>query len=183
MENIRTLSSTQELDKLHKNIKGLRALIESISKYMVFHINQSLFIEIGTNTSIKKLMNKFSECHDVIFNLKEISKNNKKVESASYSVSKKMSFIADMLEANSAERKSNPDIFSDRNLRLKHYEFTSWKKTTMTESLLFAVQLKLPDVPRQEWPKHVHKPIAKELDVSNKLVVKCIDELKNRNLC
>lgn len=183
MEEIRTLSSANEPDKLHKNIKGLRALIESINKYMVFHINQSLFIEIGTNTSIKKLMSKFSECHDVIFGLKEISKNNKKIESATYSVSKKMSFIEDMLEANSVEKKSNSDVFRVSHLRLKHDEFTNWKKTTMTESLLLEVQSKLPDVPRQEWPKHIHKPIAKDLDISNKLVVKCIDELKERNLC
>jgi hypothetical protein len=183
IEDMVTLSSTNEIDKLHKNIKGLRALIESINKYMIFHINQSLFIEIGTSTSIKKLMNKFLECHDVIFGLKEISKNNIKIESATYMVSKKMSFIEDMLEANSAEKKSNPDVFSSRNLRLKHDEFSNWKKTTMTESLLLAVQSKLPSVPRQEWPKHVHKPIAKDLEVSNKLVVKCIDELKDRNLC
>lgn len=183
MDEIRTLSSTNELDKLHKNVKGLRSLIESINKYMVFHINQSLFIEIGTNTSIKKLMNKFSECHDAIFGLKEISQKHKKIESATYSVSKKMSFIEDMLEANSINKKSNSEIFRVRNLRSKHGEFTRWKKITMTESLLLAVQSKLPSVPRQEWPKHVHKPIAKDLEVSNKLVVKCIDELKDRNLC
>lgn len=183
IDEIRLLSSYNDVQKLHKSVKLLRALIESINKYMVFHINQSLFIEIGTNTSIKKLMSKFSECHDVIFGLKEISKNNPKIESATYSVSKKMSFIEDMLEANSIERKGDSEIFGARKLRLKHDEFTKWKKITMTESLLIAVQSKLPSGPRQEWPMHVHKPIAKELEVSNKLVVKCIDELKIRNLC
>ncbi|MEP1445904.1 MAG: potassium channel family protein [Paraglaciecola sp.] len=183
MDEIRSLSSNVELDSLHKNIKGLRALIESINKYMVFHINQSLFIEIGTNTSIKKLMNKFSECHDVIFGLKDISQKNKKIESATYSVSRKMSFIEDMLEANSVNKKSNSEAFNSRNLRMKHDEFTHWKKTTITESLLLSVHSKLPSVPRQEWPKHIHKSIAKDLEISNKLVVKCIDELKRRNLC
>lgn len=183
MEEIRSLASANDINQLHKNIKGLRALIEGINKYMVFHINQALFIEIGTNASIKKLMNKFAECHDVIFGLKDISKNNKKIESAAYSVSKKISFIEDMLEANSARKKNNSEFFSDRNLRLKHDEFTQWKKITMTESLILAVHSRLPSMPRQDWPKHVHKPIAKELEVSNKLVIKCIDELKNRNLC
>lgn len=183
IEEVETLSLANEVDKLYKSIRGLRALIESINKYMVFHINQSLFIEIGTNTSIKKLMNKFSECHDVVFGLKELSKNNKKIESATYSVSKRISFIEDMLEANSAEKTSDPDVFNSRNLRLKHDEFTKWRKTTMTESLLLAVQTKLPRVPRQEWPRHVHKPIAKDLEVSNKLVIQCINELKDRELC
>ena len=94
-----------------------------------------------------------------------------------------MNFIEDMLEAHSEQKKSNQNLYNIRNIRLKHDKFTSWKKTTMTESLLLAVQEKLPDSPRSEWPKYVHKPIAKELDVSNKLVVKCIDELKERNLC
>ena len=183
IDEIRSLSSINDLDKLHNNLKLLRALIESINKYMVFHINQSLFIEIGTNTAIKKLMNKFSECHDVIFELKDISIKNQKIESVTYGISKKMSFIEDMLDANSTEKKSNSELFRVRNLRLKHDEFTQWKKITMTESLLLAVQSKLPSVPRQEWTKHVHKSIAEELDVSNKLVVKCIDELKSRNLC
>ena len=183
MVEISHLFSTNEINELHRSIKGLRALIESINKYMVFHINQSLFIEIGTNTSIKKLMNKFSECHDVIVGLKDVSQRNKNIECVAYSVSKKMSFIEDMLEANSVERKSNSDVFIGKNLRLKHDEFTKWKKTTMTESLLLEVQLNLPNVPRQEWPKHVHKSIAKKLEVSNKLVIQCIDELKSRNLC
>ncbi|MGE6529753.1 potassium channel family protein [Pseudomonas sp. NPDC077382] len=183
MEEITTTSSAVELDSLHKNIKGLRSLIESINKYMIFHINQSLFIEIGTNTATKKLLNKFSECHDVIFELQSISINNKKIELAAYSVSKKMSFIEDMLEANSAHKKNRSEIFNDKNLRTKHDKFTQWKKTTMTESLLLEVLSKLPSTPRQEWPEHAHKPIAKELDISNKLIVKCIDELKRRNLC
>lgn len=183
IKEIKTNLESEDRDVLHNKIKGLRTLVESINKFMIFHINQSLFIEIGTNASIKKLMSKFSECHDVIYGIRDIAKDNKKIELASYSVSKKMSFIEDMLVANNEQKGIKSESFSSGKLRGKHDEFTYWKKTTMTEALLSNVHEKLPKVPRQDWKKHIHKDIAKELEISNKLVIKCIDELKQRNLC
>lgn len=183
MEEINARALGNEVDDLYKSIKGLRALVEAINKYMIFHVNQSLFIEIGANASVKKIMKTFSECHDVVFGFKDMCRDNRKIESSAYGVSKKMSFIEDMLEANSVMRMSDHEVFSNRELRLKHDEFTKWKKSTVTESMIDAVYSKLPDMPRGEWPKHIHKNIAKDLKVSNSVVVKCIDELKDRKLC
>lgn len=172
-----------EFDLLHKEIKGLRALVEIINKYMTFHINQSLFLEIGTEAAIKKLLLKFSECHKLIWSLREIAKANEKIESVTYGVSKKMCFIEVMLLAHNKAKGELLEKLDSGKLSFKHDVFTEWVKTTVTEKKIQQVLKSLPEVPRQSWPRHIHKEIARKLTLSNAVVIKCIDELKSRELC
>jgi hypothetical protein len=173
----------KNINLLNDELKKLRALIEIIDKYMLFHINQSFLLEIGADSAIKRLLLKLSECQDVLLQSRPFMITNERTESLSLSISKKISVIELMLLTHNKVKGSRLDNLDSHNLTLKHNSFYGWLNTVVTEKKIHLVQLSLPKEPRQNWPKHIHKQIAHKLELSNNMVEKCIDELKARNWC
>ncbi len=172
-----------EIDKAYKEIRGLRSLLEAISSYIVFHTNQSLFLEIGTDTAIKALMSKLGDAHDVLVTFDQMAISTGKIETACLSTSKKMMDIEALLIAHNEHKGTNVKNIDIAKLSKKYDAFVKKQKTTLTEAKISGVYKLLPKTPRGQWPKNLNRTIANELKISVQMVRKCIEELKVRGQC
>nr|WP_275659697.1 potassium channel family protein [Vibrio natriegens] len=172
-----------DVDKTYKQIRGLRSLLEAISSYIVFHTNQSLFLEIGTDTAIKALMSKIGDAHEVLVTLDKMAILSEKIETASLSTSKKMMNIEALLLAHNEHKGTDVKNIDIAQLSKRHETLARTQKITLTEAKIAKVNKLLPQTPRSQWPKDLNKTIARKLNISVKMVHKCIEELKKRGLC
>lgn len=180
------LSGSFKANDIHltyKNLRGLRSLLEAVSSYIAFHVNQAMFLEIGTDTAIKSLMLKMGEVHPVLDSLEPMALNTEKVETGCVSVAKRMRDIETFLVAQNEHKGTGIKNISVSKLEQKYIKLKLKYNSAYTEAKVAKVKKMLPKTPRGQWPKKLNRTIADELGVSAQMVKKCINELKNRGEC
>ena len=150
---------------------------------MVFHTNQSLFLEIGTVTSIRALMLKLGDAHEVLSSFVEMAISTDKIETSCLSTSKKMMTIESLLMAHNEHKKTKVDKIDIANLNKKHEALIQKLKMTLTEAKIVGVHKTFAKDSARTVAQNLNRTIADELEISVQMVRKCIDELKVRELC
>lgn len=173
-----------EIDLTYKKLRGLRSLLEAVSSYIAFHVNQAMFLEIGTDTAIKSLMSKMGEVHPVLDTLEPMALNIEKVETGCLSVAKRMRDIETFLVAQNKYKGTGIKNIDNSKLEQKYIKLKQKYNTAFTEAKVSKVKKLLPKTQmRGQWPKNLNRTIADELGVSVQMVKRCINELKNRGEC
>ncbi|MPY24531.1 potassium channel family protein [Shewanella sp. YLB-07] len=177
LKNTRVKLKSEELSV---KLKEFRTLLLISSKYLVFHINQSLSSEIGTNTAVAQFIKQLSEAQDAILDLKPFIKQHENIERACLKISSEICSIEGILLQKPKNNTPAQPSLEKSNLIKKHEDLEKWLRLTYTESWVSKVKNELPNTPRAHWPKHPHKPIATKLGISNSIVSSCIKELIRR---
>lgn len=183
-EDLLSSFKANEIDLTYKKLRGLRSLLEAVSSYITFHVNQAMFLEIGTDTAIKSLMSKMGEVYPVLDTLEPMALSTEKVETGCLSVAKRMRDIETFLVAQNEYKGTGIKNIDALKLEQKYMKLKQKYNSTFTEAKVSKVKKLLPNAStRGQWPKNLNRTIADELGVSVQMVKKCIKELKNRGEC
>ncbi len=184
-ENINTLKekiffcNANDINSMHSELKNSSDLVEGVSRYIHFHYNQTLFIELGTSSAINRLLLTLNELQNTLYQNKHYGVAEPKIEKAILRLSNKLQKIEWHLEGFKQTKKQD-NITVGKDIRDTHSKLKSWYSSQLTESLKLRVIKELGETPRDSWPRHPHKIIAKKFGLTNKLVSKCISELTEK---
>jgi hypothetical protein len=192
----------QDSATLRRVTKTLAAKLEVISNYLFFHANQTNLAEFGNESSLAAL---YSELHLVLRACVGAYKTtcaDEVICARSYAIVLRLPamvrlmtlFHRDALGPHSLTLRAINALWGAltrrhvaigevtgsttlEKMRIEADALKLWARTNETASLLQKVLQSVPSGPMAEWPRHVHKPIAAQLGVSNRLVQQCIDHL------
>jgi hypothetical protein len=173
------ICNAHDTESIYLGLKSANSLVESISRYVHFHFNQTFFIELGTSTTINRLLVTFYDLQKTLIDNKQYGVSEARIESAIVNLSNKLQKMETALEYFTQE-KQQVNIVVGKDLRNNHASLKKWYSSQLTESLKFKVIKKFGDIPRKSWPRHPHKILASEFGVSNKLASECITELTEK---
>lgn len=170
-------------NKIRKLVKEIKCLIHSLKSYLIFHIKQGILLEVGAQKNIQGILKLFYRLQCNCLLLSKYSQKSVRTDLESISV--KLIYIASFYVQEEEEVKSKQILekmkIEHRNYRkfvkdnLKHPNDRAIKNTlVMTPSLSDLVEKILP---KQPWKKHIHKEVAFNLAISNKLAHKTISFL------
>lgn len=178
----------QNLDACSREAMGL---VNAISNYVVFHLNQSRLAEFGNHTSLKSL------CSEVR-SLQLVCSDLFKQPSVSSVTCQRCIVLVERLEGlvrliSTHDRNTGIKKKRGSQARLTKFpgllEMTretemlkTWSRSHVTEWSIKRVFEAVPKHPVSTWLPNEYKEIAARLQFSNNLTKKCIDELIRRKL-
>ncbi|PMH14966.1 potassium channel family protein [Vibrio splendidus] len=176
-------SKDQNTDLTYKNLRGLRSLLEAVNSYITFHVNQAMFLEIGTEPAIKSLMSKMGDVHPVLESLSTMAVATEKIENNCLNISKRMGDIERFLIVQNEHKGKKVKNIDIAQLVRKHERLKQKYNATFTELKVIKVRRLLPNTEREQWPQKLNRQISDELGISAQMVKRCINELKSRGEC
>lgn len=184
--------------------KDLASRFEIINKYLFFNLNQGKFLELGSGSALQALYYEFEMIQQACIAIHK-RKPSEVVARRTLVLAGRLCGLMKLLymfHADANNKSSYSVAFfrwllsfcqieyevSDVTSAVKVLEIygrvekerellREWVRVTVTPAMLASVYKVSPSGPVAQWPKSTHKLIAEELDISNNLAQRCLDEL------
>lgn len=184
-----------------ESLLDVSASINRLSKYLVFHANQSQSVQYGNHSALKGLYEEMTLTHKLCI---DIFKSNptdiyiankciyivdkitsilriQETISKTHATDAKRNFMNSICGFMSMRRTEKPEADTTfKQVSRTTEKFTQWYCTQPTNWMVSKVNNEKFNRYLATWPPHYHKRIANKLDISIRLVVKCINILKDR---
>jgi len=171
-------------DKLHTLSLQVYSFVASINNYLKFQSNQGGLASFGNTSSLRRLYQSIFQLQNKTYEAIRTFGVQQKTKSKLGQVVIRINNLATaMMVFHTTDAKINPllkeiqktkDTLENWNNRLGDSNPDYIFRNEVSNFLLDKVLQRLPQHP---WPRHIHKKIASELCIQNKLAQKCIDKL------
>lgn len=185
--------------------KDLAAGVEVVSNYLVFNANQARLTEFGNESSLVALYSELEKLQRICISIHKSKVNDQTVARRTLAISSRTVGLIKLMQAfhsDASQKRSYSGIVFERmrryfginsaleisplatrvamiQLRMdKEAELLlQWVMSTYTPAIAEAVwNISPPGLPAS-WPDGLHKTLAVQLRISNRLAQKCLDEL------
>lgn len=166
-------------------LKSMRKFIGGLSSYLNYQANEGMLLDIGADSYLRKLFKEISKLEETMLVIARGSVTNTDVRDAIeincnvlYGIAQSFSVWGrdDQIKGLCGQIIKMLDDYKRGKERNR-----LWRNKVqyeLNEELLVTAKQYIPDKP---WPKHPHKELAKQLNISNSLAEKIIAELISRN--
>lgn len=179
--------------------------LEIISNYLIFNSNQARLVDFGNDSALFALYDEIARMQRTCISIHKAEKEDLLSARRSLAVATKCLAIIKLMLAfhkhailrtsylesfakkiRASFKLIEPNTPSPLTLRVNTlYDkmcfeaelLRRWSSSTLGPLVMDNVRNKMPTGPIKDWPEGVHKEIASQLGISNRLTQKCLDEL------
>ena len=167
--------------ELSLQLKLAMGLLNAINNYVVFHLNQSRLAEFGNHTSLRFLCAEASSlqrhCATAFRSGLIDDVAGQRCLVLAERLLALVELIAEHHSSDGAAAAKSALVAVIKQMQQENMTLKEWARSHVTRWLIVRVFERLPKESAIMWAAGLHKTIASELNISNKLAQKCIDEL------
>lgn len=185
--------------------RSLSDRIEVVGNYLVFNANQARLVEFGNESSLLALYNQLQKIQQLSLRIHKAESDDLLISRRTRSIAARcLGLIRLMMKFHSrAERNTSylgsvvkllpiswlrPSNTRASSLQVRVAKINSvmqlearnldlWSRTSRTPIVLEEAWRRVPSGEPSSWPHGIHKKIAEQLSISNRLAQSCIDDL------
>lgn len=183
-ENLETAINEHNHDALRKLSKSVYRFIASINNYLKFQANHGDIASFGNSSALRRLYKSLCLLQQTIY---DIIRTYGVELDTSHKLEQIFSRIINIATIMSNFHNNDERINSLlAEISTAKEKLDNWKRNAATGQPEFKYRTEISDyllekifekIPPRPWPMHLHKTIATELKVQNKLVERCIAKL------
>lgn len=207
VEELETAAEANQLETLKRRSKDLSAGFEAVSNYLVFNANQARLIEFGNESALVALYGELEKVQRICISIHKSKVPDQILARRTLAITNRTAALINLMKAfhhHAGQKQSYTSLLVKRMRRslgdkpvfkmsplairvatiqsrmgkeaelLKH-----WVRSTYTPAIADAVWHISPTGLPASWPKGLHKTLAVQLGISNRLAQKALDELLN----